>query len=179
MSSSRRRRVTQSPYGKFLLFVIDPKDFGSPTSFAFTYFPTEIEINGRANWNAQNTIWGVKPLLYANREPKRITVNDLLLYKNENSVRDDIDALLSLQDERSWVNKKGVPGGAPPPILGVVWGEYQQRVVLEDITIRETKFDVIGEVICAYVDLVFVEVQGKDKRSAPRLKGATNIGRHV
>jgi phage protein U len=151
----RSRRVNPT-LGKFLVVVLD-----GPGSYVFDYFPTEIRTNSRANWSAQDTIHGVKPLQYANREPKRINVDDLWLdgtLKNR-SIRQDIQELLSLQEE----TERGTP-----PILGVVYGDYQQRVVLEEIDIRETLFLRPGEPSRALVSLTLIEVQAEDSRK-PRL----------
>lgn len=147
----RPRRVTPT-LGKFLLIVLD-----GPGAYVFEYFPTEIKTNSRANWSAQDTIHGVKPLQYINREPRRISVDDLWLdgtLKNR-SIRRDIKELLALQEE----TERGTP-----PILGVVYGDYQQRVVLEEIDIRETLFLRPGEPVRALVSMTLVEVQADDSR---------------
>jgi phage protein U len=103
----------------------------------------------------------LKPLLYGNREPKRISVDELLLNGTEKnrSIRREITGLLALQEE----TERGTP-----PILGVVYGDYQQRVVLEEVDITEKQFLRSGEPVVALVSLTLIEVQAGNIK--PRLR---------
>ncbi|HEV7842277.1 MAG TPA: hypothetical protein VGO69_01200 [Pyrinomonadaceae bacterium] len=122
-------------------------------SFHFDHFPRSIKQVARANWEAQDVTIGVKPLAYGNREPLRIVVDELWLDKTDTneSLRADIDKLRSFQVERQLTGR--------PPALLVLWGDNQERVVLEEITIDETFFTPAGEPIRARVSLQFLELQ--------------------
>ena len=96
---------------------------------------------------------GVKPLFYANREPKRITVEEVFLDRTDTgeSITDDIDGLLALQHE--------VPKLGRPPALLLIYGDRQQRVVLEEVTITEQWFSPEGNPQRAKLSLQLVEIQ--------------------
>lgn len=136
----------------------------------FEYFPSSITKNSRANWETQNVTIGVKPLMYANREPLRITIDELLIesYDAQTSIQPQIDALLSLQAEKM---QPGEQTGAPP-ILLVIYGDYQQTVVLEEVTIKESFFTRDATLIRAYVILTLVEINKKSNLEfrPPRLE---------
>ena len=125
--------------------------------FRFSFFPTSIETNARANWQAQDTTVGTKPIFYANREPRRLTVNNLMLEGSEGnaSVATHIALLFSLMDE--------VPNQGRPPFLLAVWGETSVRCVLEDVTVTEEFFRADGEPIRARVSLSLLQFQDEPR----------------
>jgi hypothetical protein len=121
--------------------------------FTFDYFPTApIEVSRRANWEDQDTTIGTKPLFYFNRDPRRPEVREVWLDKTDTneSITPQIEALLALQDE--------VCEGTPPPLL-VLWGDRQERVILENIRVEEMFHASGGWPIRARVSLSFKEVQ--------------------
>lgn len=140
------------PSGEFILIVLN-KAGTFVFDYAFGSFPQTIEQTGRANWNTQDVTIGAKPLFYANREPLRINVPELWLDSTETneSLRPQISALLALQVERY---DTGVP-----PVLLAAWGDHQERVVLEEVTIEETFFSPEGNPLRARVSLSLVEIQ--------------------
>ena len=116
-------------------------------------FPPTIQQTSRANWTAQDTTVGTRPLFYGNREPLQIVVPELWLDKTETdeSVRADIVALFVLQNERD--------GEGKPPALVVSWGSNRELVVLEEVFVEEVFFRYDGEPLRARVSLTFLELQ--------------------
>ena len=126
-------------------------------TFVFDWFPTApIEQSRRANWNEQDTTIGTKPLFYANRDPRKLEIREVWLDKTDlsQSVKPQIEALLALQDE--------VCEGTPPPLLAI-WGDYQERVVLEEARIEQMFHAPSGIPIRARVSLSLKEVQLGDR----------------
>ena len=135
--------------GKFVLI-----NLCAGGSFIFNFFPTQpIEVSRRANWEEQNTTIGTKPLFYMNRDPRRPEIREVWLDKTDTneSITPQLEALLALQDE--------VCEGTPSPLL-VIWGDRQERCVLEDIHIEETFHRRDGAPIRARVSLSLKEIQG-------------------
>jgi hypothetical protein len=122
-------------------------------SFFFDYFPKEIQTTGRATWEPQDITIGVKPLFYANRDPKRITVPEVMLDRTETgeSIKPDIDALEELQKEVLTLGR--------PPALLAIWGDEQYRCVLEEVTINRRWFSDEGNPQRASVSLQLLELQ--------------------
>lgn len=141
-----------STQGKFIL--IDSAGRGNIT---FQYFPTSIQTTGRANWEPQDTLGGTKPILYANREPRSITIDDLWLDKTDSgeSIEPEIEELMSLLVEE--------PGtGTPPPLLAL-WGDRLAHVVLEDVRVEETFFNFEGNPIRAHIGITLLEIRGLEE----------------
>jgi hypothetical protein len=103
-------------------------------SFVFQLFPKDLETTQRANWEQQDTTIGTKPLYYANRDPRRISVPELWLDNTDSnqSLAPDIKSLFALQDETR-------EHGRPPALLAI-WGDRQERCVLEEVTVSEKFF---------------------------------------
>jgi len=126
-------------------------------SFVFEWFPTApIELSRRANWPEQDTTIGTKPLLYANRDPRHLDVREVWLDRTDTgeSIKPQMDALLALQDETC--------EGTPPPLLAV-WGDRQERVILEEVRFEEVFHAPAGHPIRARCSLTLKEVQQGDR----------------
>ncbi len=122
-------------------------------SFVFQYFPNETRTNDRANWNAQETTNGVKPLFYANREPRTFDFQELYLDNTatNESLTPDLKKLRALMDENE-------ERGTPPALLAI-WGDRNERCVLEDLTIEEIFFNSEGEPTRVRISMTLLEVQ--------------------
>jgi hypothetical protein len=134
--------------GQFVLVNLE-----GPGTYQFGFFPAELQTSSRVLWEPQEVTIGTKPLFYGNRDPKRITVDEAWLdgTRTGESISPDIEALQALQLEI-------VKLGRPPALLAI-WGERQQRCVLEDLTIREQFFSNDGNPLRARVSLQLVELQ--------------------
>lgn len=130
-----------------------------PGSFVFDFFPTKINTTRRANWEAQDVVIGTKPLSYGNRDPRRITMDEIWLDGTDsgNSITDDIKLLFALQNE----TKKGMP-----PALAAIWGDRQEQVVLEEVSVEEQFFSSDGEPLRARVRLQFIEIQSYGEQTS-------------
>ncbi len=135
-------------------------------TLTFKYFPTEINTTGRANWEPQDVSHGVKPLLYRNNDPRKLDFAlDLDDSVKGNSITPHIKALMALLEETK--------EGAPAPLV-VLWGDRQERVVLEEVKVTETQpFADDGVPLRAKVNLSFIQVQD-DGRTPKVVK--TNVG---
>jgi len=124
-----------------------------PGDFFFDLFPREIQTSDRAVWEPQEITIGVKPLFYANRDPKRISIPEVFLDRSDEltSIKPDIDALLQLQAE--------IPKLGRPPALLATWGEEQVRCVLETVDIKRTWFSEEGDPQRAAVSLQLLQLQ--------------------
>ena len=134
--------------GQFVLINLEGKG-----TFVFDLFPREIQTSRRVVWEPQDVTRGTKPLFYGNREPKRITVNEVVLDGTELnvSIEPEITALYALQNEDAVLRR--------PPVLLAVWGDRQERCVLEEVSIIEKFFSPDGEPLRAVISLQLVEVQ--------------------
>jgi hypothetical protein len=135
--------------GKFVLINL----CGGGT-FIFDWFPTQpIELSRRANWPEQDTTTGTKPLFYMNRDPRHLDIREVWLDKSDDnqSVKPQMEALLALQDETC--------EGTPPPLLAL-WGDRQERVILEEVRFEETFHRQDGTPIRARASLSLKEIQG-------------------
>lgn len=121
--------------------------------YTFQYFPTApIEGSRRANWEEQNTTIGTKPLFYFNRDPRRLDVPEFWLDNTDTnaSLTPEIEALYALQDESC--------EGTPPPLLAV-WGDRQERCILEEVRFPEMFHAAPGHPIRVKVSLSLKELQ--------------------
>lgn len=144
--------------GKFQLVNLE-----GPGSFIFRFFPHTNRSDDRANWEAQDTTIGTKPLFYANSEPRRLSFDELWLDVSDgfaafDSITEDIKALRALKTE---IAKTGAP-----PVLLAIWGDRQERVVLEQLTIEEQfPFARNGNPMRAKVSLQLLELAQSEEVS--------------
>ena len=134
-------------------------------SFIFRFFPEKIEHSRRANWEPQRVTTGTQPLLYANREPKRLTFPEVWLDNSAtgDSVTADLEQLYALQNQGQQ--------GAPPKLLAQ-WGERQERVVLEEVRAVESHFTTEGNPRRALLSLTLIEIQD-DGAAQPAVRPQT------
>ncbi len=125
-------------------------------AFVFQFFPQNLRTTDRANWNAQETTIGVKPLFFANREPRTIEFPELYLDNTDLnfSLTPDIKRLRELQVE---VESRGTP-----PALLAIWGDRNERCVLQEVSIEEQFFNTEGEPIRVKISLSLVQIQPDD-----------------
>lgn len=121
-------------------------------AFIFQFFPRRVTAIDRANWEAQETTIGVKPLFFSNREPRTIQLDELWLDNTDTneSLTPDIKELRALMEE---TNK-----GTPPPLLAG-WGDRQERCVLQELEISEEFFNTEGQPIRVKVRLSLQQFQ--------------------
>jgi Contractile injection system tube protein len=146
--------------GKLIMVALDPENFADvPFSIdgfkgiEFDFFPEKISTTDRINWNPQDTTTGVKPLFYANREPRKLQFDKLVLDSTDTgeSLAEKILQLRKLYEQ----TKLGVPTK-----LVIGWGLGRaETVVLEELTIDETFFSTDEEPLRAEVRTSFIEVQ--------------------
>lgn len=131
------------------LALINLEDQGA---FTFQYFPNSLRTQNRANWNAQDTTIGIKPLYYANREPRRIEFPELYFDNTDTneSLTETIKELQALMEETD----KGTP-----PALLAAWGDRHERCVLEELAIEEKLFNPSGEPILIVCRLSLLQLQ--------------------
>jgi hypothetical protein len=119
----------------------------------FQYFPPRILREDRANWEAQDVLSSMKPLVYANNEPHRITISDTLLDFHSSdkklSVAEAIDELRSLMSPSEFA-------GAPP-VLRLISGSFQKSFVLEELRVEEQMYTKDGVLLRASLSLTLVE----------------------
>lgn len=122
-------------------------------SFFFDFFPKEIQTTSRAAWEPQDVTIGMKPIFYANREPRRISVAEVWLDRTDlqESIQPDIENLEGLQREDPKLGR--------PPALLAIWGEEQFRCVLEEVTVSRKWFSGEGDPLRASVSLQLLELQ--------------------
>lgn len=128
-------------------------------SFFFDFFPKEIQTTGRVTWEPQDVTIGVKPLFYANRDPRRISVPEVVLDRTDTleSIKRDIENLEALQAEDPKLGR--------PPALLAIWGDEQFRCVLEEVTINRKWFSAEGNAQRAMVSLQLLELQEERSES--------------
>ena len=134
--------------GKFQLI-----DIGSDFAYEFQYFPEEISLQDSANWNAQETTMGVKPLFYASGEPSIISVENLILDNTETgvSLKPDLDLLRLFKTE--------LEEGGPPPAMLAIWGDWSERCVLTRLDITQIYFDAEGNCLRARIGIDLTQLQ--------------------
>ncbi len=133
-------------------------DLSSQVSFEFQYFPNIIRSQRGVNWRPQDTTIGTKPLMYENREPKRLSFTELWLDSTDTG--DSLTGLLEILEEfcTSESDSAGVSRGRPPVLLAT-WGDRRQRCVLTDLTVEEEFFNEAGEPTRARLSIELIEVQ--------------------
>jgi hypothetical protein len=121
-------------------------------AFVFQFFPSSVSVTDRANWMAKETTIGVKPLFYANREPRQIEFPELHLDNTDTneSLTSQIKELRALLEE----TEKGTP-----PALLACWGDRQERSVLQELAIQETFFNIDGEPIRVLIRMSLMQLQ--------------------
>jgi len=134
--------------GQFVLVNLEGKG-----TYVFDFFPREIQSESRSNWEAQDTTIGTKPLFYGNRDPQRLTIDELWLDRTaaNESIEPDITGLFDLQNEDPKL-------GRPRAVLAL-WGDRQVRCVLENINVREQFFNKDGSPQRARVSLQLIQLQ--------------------
>lgn len=148
--------------GKFVLISLETTD-----SFIFDLFPTRdqgIQSTDRANWEEQDVTIGTKPLIYSSKQPRKISVPELILdgSRTNESIGPKIDALrkLGLEHKRKViVNGVTKISNAAPPALLAIWGDRQERCVMEELVVTETVFTKNGDPLRARISLQLVEIQ--------------------
>ena len=128
----------------------------TPDAFIFEMFPTRdqgIQETDHVNWEPQDVSIGVKPLFYANTDPRKISVPEVMIdgSRSGRSINEQIDKLRTLKTE--------MPGKGAPPALLLVFGDRQQRCVLEEVVIAQTVFTRGGDPSRARVSLQLLELQ--------------------
>lgn len=146
-------------FGRFVLTNLE-----GAGGFVFRRFPSGIETSGRVNWQPQETTVGVKPLFYANSEPRQIRPGDLWLDNTDtnDSITPDIEALYRLTEELA---DKG-----RPPVLLAMWGDRSERCVLQDLTVTEQLCLPDGTPIRARVSLTLIQFQEETPIIKPRVR---------
>ncbi|HEV7701369.1 MAG TPA: hypothetical protein VGO43_14150, partial [Pyrinomonadaceae bacterium] len=131
-------------------------------SFTFQYFPAEARLEDRANWEPQDLAGGKKPLFYGNRDPQRISVQELYLDNTmtDRSLKTDLDDLRTLMDE--------VDGKGTPPALLAIWGDHKERCVLEELCVEEVMFNSEGECTRAKISIQLLELQPEGEGTTVR-----------
>lgn len=124
-------------------------------AFEFQFFPSQVTLTDRANWERQNLTHAEKPLFYANREPREILFPELWLdtstVQGLPSIRPQLEALAELMNEETGPNR--------PPLLLAVWGDWQEFCVLEELEVKEHKYNKFGAPIRVEIRLTLVRIQ--------------------
>ncbi len=122
-------------------------------AFTFQFFPATVSTTDRANWEPQSTTIGVKPLFYANREPRSIEFPEVFLDNTDTneSLSGEISDLRALFEETA--------DGTPPPLLAA-WGDRHERCVLQELSIEEIFFNNDGHPTRARVKMTLIQIQG-------------------
>ncbi len=122
----------------------------SGDAWVFQFFPERHSSDDRANWYPQDVSRGTKPLMYANREPQRIIMNNVLLDATDTgqSLTEEIEELRSLLSETDH---------GTPPTLRLICGDWQRRVVLEDLGVETEMSDRDGKPLRVRLNMTFVE----------------------
>lgn len=133
-----------------VMIAMDPDDFDG---VEFFYFPDKIRTSDQINWTAQETTIGVKPLFYANREPRKLEFEELWL---DNTESGESLALKIVELRRLFEETKF---GTPTKLL-IGWGTERYEVcVLETMTIEEVFFSTENEPLRAKVSMTLLEIQ--------------------
>lgn len=127
-------------------------DFKSDYTFEFQYFPAQIRLGSRSNWDPQNTTIGTRPLFYANGDPMKISVDDLIIDEHDSgiSIKPTIDLLLLMKTEEE---------DGPPPALLAQFGDWTFRCVLESVDVRMIAFNNDGQCTRAEISIELLELQ--------------------
>lgn len=118
--------------------------------WVFQFFPPQLDSEDQSNWMPQDVTAGTKPLMYANTEPQRIEIADVLLDSGDNktSLTQEVEELRALMRETD----KRVP-----PTLRLICGDWQPRVVLLRMTVAREMFSRDGRLLRARLNLSFME----------------------
>ncbi|OLE54593.1 MAG: hypothetical protein AUG51_07355 [Acidobacteria bacterium 13_1_20CM_3_53_8] len=119
-------------------------------AWVFQFFPSQLSSDDQANWTPQDVSVGTKPLIYSNRDPQRIEIPEVLLDSTDTgkSLTEEIEQLRSLM--RETINHT-------PPLLYLICGDWQQRVVMERLRVERKLFNSDGQPIRAYLNMSFIE----------------------
>lgn len=141
----------------FALFNLRNQD-----NFVFQFFPNEDRATDRANWLPQETTIGVKPLFYANREPRTLEFNELYLDNTETgeSLTPDIKKLQAMMEESE--NE-----GSPPALLAV-WGDRRERCVLQDLSSEAVYYSSDGNPLRVRFSIVLMQLQPENEGTSVR-----------
>ena len=124
-------------------------------TFDFQFFPSTVTMTDRANWERQDLTHAMKPLFYANREPREILFPELWLdtstVQGLPSLRPQLEALATLMDELS--------GPGRPPLLLAVWGDWSEFCVMEELEVKEHKYNSDGAPIRVEIRLQLAHIQ--------------------
>lgn len=131
-------------------------------SFSFQYFPAIITTTDRANWEPQETTIGVKPLFYANREPRQIEFPELYFDKTDtnDTVKPDCEALKNLMVET---------GQGTPPALLCAWGDQLERCVLTEARIDYIFFHAEGYPMRARISMTLTQLQAEGEATSVQI----------
>lgn len=144
------------------------KLFGAGT-FQFDLFPKAVTTEERVNWEPQNTTIGVKPLFYANRDPRQLRFDELWL--DQSDTRESLTPML--KELRALCEE--TEQGTPAPLL-VAWGDRQERCVLQTLEIEEQFFDYGGQPLRARVKLTLLQFQPARERASARVRDDASTG---
>ncbi len=124
----------------------------------FPLFPRQINKEDRSNWSALDVTVGVKPLMFSNIEPQRIAIEEAWLDSDGtgDSVLGQVDGLRALMRPTELDPSTGIDSGTPP-LLRLIYGDFQKTVVLEELRVEETLFDLDGSPTRARMSMVFLE----------------------
>lgn len=127
-------------------------------SFVFQFFPANVQSSDRANWQPQETTIGIKPLFYANREPRQLNFPELWLDNTDTnkSLTPTIKELRELMEE----TEKGTP-----PALLAIWGDRNERCVLQELSIEEKFFTPDGYPIRVLIRMSLIQLQPERNES--------------
>lgn len=128
-------------------------DLETDFAFEFPYFPEMIRVSEAANWQPQETTMGIKPLFYANGEPRTISVSDIILdntLTNE-PVTELLDSIRLFKTE--------MEDGRPPQPLLVVWGDNTYLCVMTAFDHEGIMFTPEGYCIRARVSIELLQIQ--------------------
>ncbi|MBX6772797.1 MAG: hypothetical protein IRY83_13785 [Chloroflexi bacterium] len=126
------------------------------STIEFDRFPGRIQTRAQVNWDGQDVTIGMRPLFYANREPRELLVEDLWLdgtLRNA-SIQPQLAELEALADE----GERGTPS-----VLLAQWGDEQYRCVLRSVELERVRFAPSGEPLRARVSLTLLEVGGEER----------------
>lgn len=124
-------------------------------TFDFQFFPAQVSLDDRANWERQDLTHGEKPLFYANRDPRAVTFPELWLdttsIQGNPSLTPQTEALAALMNE--------IPGLGRPPKLLAVWGDRQELCVLEECSVSDEFHNRDGAPIRSKIRITIVRIQ--------------------
>ena len=139
-------------------------------------FPEDITSDDRANWNGADVANALKPLLFANAEPQKVSFSDLCI---DNTTKNNESVEPTIAKIRSWM-RAGERDSSPPPLQIVTVG-FQQRVVLTELNTKRQFFTPEGVCIRVYLTMSFQELKSvglqmdvtPKRRSGNSLSGKT------